>query len=95
MLRNNGASGQLLGSWTRMRAMCSITRTNLDQALSGGRELGAGERAPPRDRGAHSVHQPERSSMQNEPHLIGGRAVARHAIRRLLGEADNSILRFG
>jgi hypothetical protein len=25
-VRNNAASGQLVGSWTRMRAMCSITR---------------------------------------------------------------------
>jgi len=26
MVRNTAASGQLVGSWTRMRAMCSITR---------------------------------------------------------------------
>ena len=39
----------------------------------------------PGDRGAHGVHQPERGSVENEPHLIGGRAVTRHAIRRQLG----------
>ena len=37
-----------------------------------------------RDRGAHAMHQPERGGVENEPHLIGGRAVTRHAIRRQL-----------
>jgi hypothetical protein len=58
-----------------MRATCSITRANLDQAVSDRRELGAGERARWRDRGPHAVHQPERGSVENEPHLIGSRAV--------------------
>ena len=59
-------------------------RADLDQAFSDGRELATGERVGPRDRGAHAVHQPERGSMENEPHLIGRRAVARHPIRRQL-----------
>ena len=62
--------------------MCSITRADLDQALSDRRELAAGERISRRDRGAHAVHQPERGGVEDEPHLIGGRAVTRHAIRR-------------
>jgi hypothetical protein len=31
--------------------------------------------------GAHTMHQPERGGVEDEPHLIGGRAVTRHAIR--------------
>src|SRR5436190_20615447 len=30
------------------------------------------------------MHQPERGGVEDEPHLIGGRAVTRHAIRRQL-----------
>ena len=30
------------------------------------------------------MHQPERSGIEDQPHLIGGRAVTRHAIRRQL-----------
>jgi RNase P protein component len=30
------------------------------------------------------VHQPERGGVEDEAHLIGGRAVTRHAIRRQL-----------
>ena len=30
------------------------------------------------------MHQPERRGVEREPHLIGGRAVTRHAIRRQL-----------
>jgi hypothetical protein len=50
-------------------------RANRDQAVSDRPELSAGERARPRDRGAHAVHQPERGGVKNEPDLIGDRAV--------------------
>jgi hypothetical protein len=63
-----------------MRAVCSITRAPIlirrfrivanSQLASGWCE----------DRGAHAVHQPERSGVENQPHLIGRRAVARHAV---------------
>jgi hypothetical protein len=59
-------------------------RSDLDQALSDGRELGTGERVGSRDGSAHAMHQPERGGVKNEPHLIGGGAVARHAIGRQL-----------
>jgi len=62
MARNNAPSGQLVGGWTRMRAMCSITRADFDQALSDRRELATGERVRLRDGGAHAMHQPERSN---------------------------------
>ena len=62
------------------RDVLDHARANLDQALPDRRELGAGERARPRNRGAHAMHQPERGSVENEPHLIGGCAVTLHAI---------------
>src|SRR3954447_19056886 len=52
-------------------------RANLDQALSDCRKLSAGERTRLRNRSPHAMHQPERGGVKNEPHLIGGRAVAR------------------
>jgi hypothetical protein len=55
-------------------------RADLDQALSERGELAIGERVGPRDRGAHAMHQPERGGVENEPYLIGRRAVTRHAI---------------
>ena len=64
--------------------MLDHARADLDQALAYRRELAAGERIAPRDRGAHAMHQPERGGVEDEPHLIGGRAVTRHAIRRQL-----------
>src|SRR5512144_3354512 len=64
--------------------MLDHARADLDQALSYRRELALGERIAPRDRGAHAMHQPERGGVEDEPHLIGGRAVTRHAIRRQL-----------
>ena len=80
--RNNAPSGQLVGSWTRMRAMCSITRAPiLIRRCRNGRELTLGERVCLRDRGAHAMHQPERGGVKNEPHLIGGRAVTRCMVR--------------
>jgi hypothetical protein len=72
---------RLLGSWL---VVLDHARANLDQALSDRRELGAGERARLRDRSAHAMHQRERSGVESEPHLISGRAVTRHAIRRQL-----------
>ena len=64
--------------------MLDHTRADLDQSFPDGRELALGKRIAPRDRGAHAMHQPERGGVEDEPHLIGGRAVTRHAIRRQL-----------
>ena len=69
-----------------MRAMCSIARTNLDQALSDRRELGGGERAlseGPRHACRASARTP--AVWRTSRNLIGRRAVARHAIRHQLG----------
>src|SRR5580692_10738445 len=53
--RNNARSGQLVGSWTRMRAMCSITRAPIlirrsrivaNSALASGSVLGIAARTP-------------------------------------------------
>ena len=66
------------------RDVLDHARADLDQALPDGRELALGERVRLRDRGAHAMHQPERGGVQDEPHLIGGRAVTRHAVRRQL-----------
>ena len=63
------------------RNVLDHARPDLDQTLSERRELGRGERIGRRDRGAHAVHQPERGGVQNEPHLVGGGAVTRHAVR--------------
>ena len=62
------------------RNVLDHARANLDQALSDRRELAAGERVGTRDRGADAVHQPKRGGVKNEPDLIGGRAVTRHAV---------------
>ena len=83
--RNSAASGQLVGSWTRIRARCSITRAPIltrRSLMVANSHLASG--FAPRDRGAHAMHQPERGGVEDEPHLIGGRAVTRHAIRRQL-----------
>ena len=75
-VRNNAPSGQLVGSWTRMRAICSITRAPIlirRSRIVANSAPASGLVA--RDRGAHAVHQPERSSVKNEPYLIGDRAV--------------------
>ena len=50
-------------------------RTDFDEALPDCRELALGERAGPRGRSAHAMHQPERGGVKNKAHLIGGRAV--------------------
>src|ERR1700722_10069620 len=53
--RNNARSGQLVGSWTRMRAMCSITRAPIlirrsrivaNSALASGSVFGIAARTP-------------------------------------------------
>ncbi len=64
--------------------MLDHARPDLDQALSDGRELALRKWARLGDRGAHTMHQPEGGGVEDEPHLIGGRAVTRHAIRRQL-----------
>ncbi len=61
--------------------MLDHARADLDQALPDGCKLSLGQRARLWDRGAHAMHQPERGGVEDEPHLIGGRAVARHAVR--------------
>jgi hypothetical protein len=43
--------------------MLDRERPDLDQALSERRELALRERARLRDRGAHAMHQPERSGV--------------------------------
>jgi hypothetical protein len=63
------------------RSVLDHPRADLDQALPDRRKLSGGQRAGLRDRGAHGMHQPERSGVKNEPDLICGRAVARHAVR--------------
>jgi hypothetical protein len=37
-----------------------------------------------RPRGSHAMHKPERRGVEDEPHLIGGRVMARHAVREEL-----------
>src|SRR5262245_29838824 len=64
--------------------MLDHTRTDLDEALADRRELGLGERARCGDHGAHAVHQPERGRVQHQTHLVGGGAVAAHAVGRQL-----------
>jgi hypothetical protein len=59
------------------RDMLDHARANRDQALSDRRELSAGERARPRDRGAHAVHQPERGSMASAYHGVAAGADGR------------------
>src|SRR3954454_4642971 len=64
--------------------MLDHARPDLDQARSDRRGLALRKRARLGDRGAHAMHQPERGGVEGEPHLIGGRALTRHAIRRQL-----------
>ena len=72
----------------RMRAVCSITRSDLDEALTYRCELSLGQRAGLRDGGAHAIHKPERGGVQNKPHLIGGRERA-----GLTPSADSNLIK--
>ena len=56
-------------------------RAELYQALAYRCEFSVRQWVRLRDGGAHAMHQPERRGMEDEPHLIGGGAVTRHAIR--------------
>src|SRR5271163_3057095 len=67
--------------YANARSVLDHSRADLDQALSDRRELSFGQRARLRDCGAHAMHQPERSGIEDEAYLVGGRAVARHAVR--------------
>src|SRR5271155_2199133 len=67
--------------YANARSVLDHPRADLDQALPYGCELGLGQRAGLRDGGADAMHQQERRGVEDEPHLIGGRAVARHAVR--------------
>src|SRR5205814_5264488 len=60
---------------TNARDVLDHARPDLDQALSDRGELALGERVRLRNCGAHTMHQPERGGVEDEPHLIGGRAV--------------------
>src|SRR5271155_1543488 len=70
--------------YANARSVLDHPRADLDQALPYGCERGLGQRAGLRDGGADAMHQPERSGVEDEPHLIGGRAMARHAVREEL-----------
>jgi len=61
--------------YANARNVLDYSRADLDQALPDRCELSLGQRARLRDRGAHGMHQPERSGVEDEPDLIGGRAV--------------------
>ena len=67
--------------YANARSVLDHSRADLDQALPDRRELSFGQRAGLRDCGAHAMHQPERGGVEDEAYLIGGRAVARHAVR--------------
>src|SRR5258708_19450043 len=41
---------------------------------------------------SHAVHQPECSSVECEPHLIGRRTVTRHAVRRPIRDRKSTRL---
>src|SRR5512145_1228456 len=66
------------------RRMLDHTRADLDEALTDCCELGRRQPARRRYCRAHAVHQPERGRVQHETHLVGGRAVAAHAVGRQL-----------
>src|SRR6516164_9666310 len=70
--------------YTNTRSVFDHARADLDQALSYRCELSLGQRAGLGDGGAHAMHKPERGGVQNKPHLIGGRVMARHAVREEL-----------
>src|SRR6516225_6213485 len=59
-------------------------RTDLDQTLAKSIELSLCERVCLRNGLAYGKHQPISGSVKHEPHLIGRRAVTRHAVRRHL-----------
>jgi hypothetical protein len=67
--------------YANARNVLDDPRTDLDQVLAYRCELSVGQRAGLRDGSPHAMHQPERGGMEDEPHLIGGRAMARHAVR--------------
>src|SRR5262245_44928778 len=51
------------------RDVLDDTRTDLDEPVTDGRELGLGQRVGLGDRGAHGVHEPEGGGMQDEAYL--------------------------
>src|SRR5512145_1982374 len=85
----NGPEQRAFGAARRQldadaRRMLDHTRADLDEALTDCRELGRGQTARRRYCRAHAVHQPECGRVQHETHLVGGRAVAAHAVGRQL-----------
>ena len=77
--------------WTTGRQLDADARevldhacADLDQTLPDGDELSICERVGLRNGVAHAEHQPVRGGVKREPHLIGRRAVTRHAVRRQL-----------
>src|ERR1700719_62992 len=82
--RNSAPSGQLVGNWTRMRAICSITRAPI--LISRSRSVANSQRASGLAVGSLSARHASAAcgGVENEAHLIGARAVTRHAVRRQL-----------
>ena len=70
--------------YANARSVFDHARSDLDQALTYRCELSLGQRAGLGDGGAHAMHKPERGGVQNKPHLIGSRVMARHAVREEL-----------
>src|SRR5262252_7707763 len=70
--------------YANARSVFDHARSDLDQALTYRCELSLGQRTGLRDGGAHAMHQPEGRGVEDEPHLIGGRVMARHAVREEL-----------
>jgi hypothetical protein len=67
--------------YANARSVFDHARSDLDQALTYRCELSLGQRAGLGDGGAHAMHKPERRGVEDEPYLIGGRVMARHAVR--------------
>ena len=70
--------------YANARSVFDHARSDLDQALTYRCELSLGQRAGLGDGGAHAMHKPERRGVEDEPYLIGGRVMARHAVREEL-----------
>ena len=66
--------------YANARSVFDHACSDLDQALTYRCELRFGQRAGVRDGGAHAMHKPERRGVEDEPHLIGCRVMARHAV---------------
>src|SRR6516162_5304171 len=70
--------------YANARSVFDHARSDLDEALTYRCELSLGQRTGLRNGGAHAMHEPERRGVEDQPHLIGGRVMARHAVREEL-----------